>query len=97
MRNPCPSSWVGSRGCLRRWLHRESGAAAFIAAQGTPGKGALGDPIIDAAKAVVLDHDFFAFAPASAGRLTCNRFSLLLFESDAFHRLDVDDVESDLV
>ena len=32
----------------------------LIAAQSTPGKGVLGDQIIDAAKAVVLDHDFFA-------------------------------------
>ena len=52
----------------------------LIAAQGTPGKGVLGDQIIDAAKAVVLDHDFFALRQqaraalrAIAFRCSCSR------------------------
>ena len=69
----------------------------LIATQGTPGKGVLGDQIIDAAKAVVLDHDFFALRQRGRAALRAIAFSLLLFESDALHRLDVDDVESDLL
>jgi hypothetical protein len=48
--------------------------AGLIAAQGTPGKGVLGDQIIDAAEAVVPDHDFFALRQRARAALRAIAF-----------------------